>query len=166
MPASGHGIPNTVTPTRTAAPAPAMAHQCGFTLSPANRPNSTRIGNAATKVERIQLCNGSYVWVQAMGHPWGVVRRLLHRESDRVDDEWLQRNVLPIRDDRDHPVGTGPQRVQHEVGLAPAQVDDPGHAKGNRIVRRRTVTFPAKTIVDRSRVHVDLLIDATYRRYN
>src|SRR2546426_3223045 len=123
MPASGNGIPNTVTATTTAVPAPAMAHQCGLTLSPANRPNSTRIGNAATKVERIQLCNGSYVWVQAMGHPWGVVRRLLHRESDRVDDEWLQGNVLPIRDDRDHPVGTGPQRGQHEVGLAPAEGD-------------------------------------------
>src|SRR3989441_11230828 len=72
MPASGNGIPNTVTATTTAVPAPAMAHQCGFTLSPASRPNSTRIGKAATRVERIQLCNGSYVWVQAMGHPLGV----------------------------------------------------------------------------------------------
>src|SRR5438128_11031364 len=95
MPASGNGIPNTVTATRTAVPAPAMAHQCGFTLSPANRPNSTRIGNAATKVERIQLCNGSYVWVQAMGHPWGVARRLRQRESDPVDYECLQRTGIP-----------------------------------------------------------------------
>src|SRR2546422_4220415 len=55
-----------------------------------------------------------------------------HRESDRVDDERLQGNVLPIRDDRDHPVGTGPQGVQHELGLAPAQVEDPGHAAGDR----------------------------------
>src|SRR2546426_7244090 len=117
MPASGNGIPNTVTATRTAVPAPAMAHQCGFTLSPANRPNSTRIGNAATKVERIQLCNGSYVWVQAMGHPWGVVRRFLHPESDRVDDEWLQGEVLPIPDHRGHPVGARPPPGQHEGGL-------------------------------------------------
>src|SRR2546422_6217364 len=70
-----------------------MAHQCGFTLSPASRKNSTRIGRAATRVERIQLCNGSYAWVHAMSHLGGVVRRLLHRESDRVDDEWLQGNV-------------------------------------------------------------------------
>src|SRR2546427_1746308 len=110
MPASGNGIPNTVTATTTAVPAPAMAHQCGLTLSPASRPNSTRIGKAATRVERIQLCNGSYVWVQAMGHPWGVVRRLLHRESDRVDDEGLQGDVLPIRDDPDPPVGAGGSR--------------------------------------------------------
>src|SRR2546427_8254432 len=86
MPASSTGTPNTVTATTTAVPAPAMAHQCGFTLSPASKPNSTRIGKAATRVERIQLCNGSYAWVHAMGHLWGVVRRLLHRESDRVDD--------------------------------------------------------------------------------
>src|SRR5213080_2662913 len=65
-------IAGAVTATTTAVPAPAMAHQCGLTLSPASRPNSTRIGKAATRVERIQLCNGSYVWVQAMGHPWGV----------------------------------------------------------------------------------------------
>src|SRR3989454_7219618 len=110
MPASGNGMPNTVTATTTAVPAPAMAHQCGFTLSPASRPNSTRIGKAATRVERIQLCNGSYVWVQAMGHPRGVLRRLLHRESDRGDDERVQREVLPIRDDREHPGGAGPPR--------------------------------------------------------
>src|SRR3989442_654803 len=150
-PAIATDIQKTVTATTTAVPAPAMAHQCGLTLSPANRPNSTRIGNAATRVERIQLCNGSYVWVQAMGHPWGVVRRLLHRESDRVDDEWLQGNVLPIRDDRDHPVGTGPQRVQHEVDLAPAEVDDPGHATGNRIVRRRHVAIHEQVVVSRCR---------------
>src|SRR5256886_2353475 len=63
MPASGNGIPNTVTATRTAVPAPAMAHQCGFTLSPANRPNSTRIGNAATKVERIQTYDPLHSWI-------------------------------------------------------------------------------------------------------
>src|SRR2546430_11959921 len=97
MPASGNGIPNTVTATTTAVPAPAMAHQCGLTLSPANRPNSTRIGNAATRVERIQLCNGSYVWVQAMGHPWGVVRRLHDRESHPVPVPWRHRTRLHAR---------------------------------------------------------------------
>src|SRR5206468_10053169 len=151
MPASDNGIPNTVTATTTAVPAPAMAHQCGFTLSPASKPNSTRIGKAATRVERIQLCNGSYAWVHAMGHLWGVVRRLLHRESDRVDDEWLQGNVLPVRDDCDHPVGTGLQRIQHELGLPPAQVKDPGHATWNRIVRRREVAIHEQVMVSRSR---------------
>src|SRR5439155_1706805 len=59
VPASRNGIPKTRTATRTAVPAPAIAHQCGFTLSPASNPNNTRIGSAATRVERIQLCNGS-----------------------------------------------------------------------------------------------------------
>src|SRR5256712_12963230 len=127
MPASGNGIPNTVTATTTAVPAPAMAHQCGLTLSPANRPNSTRIGNAATKVERIQLCNGSYVWVQAMGHPWGVVRRLLHPEYGPGGDEGVQGSVVPIPADRDHPGGGGPQRVQHQVRPGPARVGEARH---------------------------------------
>src|SRR5213080_2883657 len=57
--ASATGIPKTATAIRTAVPAPAMAHQCGFTRSPASKPNSTRMGNAAMRVDRIQLCNGS-----------------------------------------------------------------------------------------------------------
>src|SRR5207244_186795 len=68
IPASRNGIPKIVTATTTAVAAPAIAHQCGFTLSPASNPNSTRIGRAATTVERIQLCSGSYTWVHAMGH--------------------------------------------------------------------------------------------------
>src|SRR5207245_9294012 len=68
IPASRSGIPKIVTATTTAVAAPAIAHQCGFTLSPASNPNSTRIGRAATTVERIQLCSGSYTWVHAMGH--------------------------------------------------------------------------------------------------
>src|SRR6266566_3559316 len=66
MLASETGIPKTETATSTAVPAPAIAHQWGFTRSPASRPNSTRIGNAATSVDRIQLCSGSYTWVHAM----------------------------------------------------------------------------------------------------
>src|SRR3989442_9637808 len=128
MPASGNGIPNTVTATTTAVPAPAMAHQCGLTLSPASRPNSTRIGKAATRVERIQLCNGSYVWVQAMGHPWGVVRRLLSPGSDRVDDQGRQRKGLPIRDAPGPPAGARAQRGQHAIGLAPPPGEDARHA--------------------------------------
>src|SRR2546427_11925811 len=141
MPASDNGIPNTVTATTTAVPAPAMAHQCGFTLSPASKPNSTRIGKAATRVERIQLCNGSYAWVHAMGHLWGVVGRLLHRESDRVDDARRQGNVLPVRDDCDHPVGTGRQRIPHGIVLPPAQAEPPGPATWNRSRRRRQLAI-------------------------
>src|SRR5437667_10109219 len=126
MPASDNGIPNTVTATTTAVPAPAMAHQCGFTLSPASKPNSTRIGKAATRVERIQLCNGSYAWVDAMGHLWGVVRRVLHRESDRVGDERLQGDVLRVHDDCDHPVGTGLARLETEHGPVAVNVREPG----------------------------------------
>src|SRR5207244_128893 len=53
MPASRNGIPKTRTATRTAVPAPAIAHQCGFTLSPASNPNNTRIGSAAARA-RVQ----------------------------------------------------------------------------------------------------------------
>src|SRR5213083_2732665 len=66
MPASETGIPKTTTATSTAVPAPAIAHQWGFSRSPASRPKSTRIGRAATRVDRIQLCSGSYTWVHAM----------------------------------------------------------------------------------------------------
>src|SRR6059036_49705 len=66
MPASETGIPKTATATSTAVPAPAIAHQWGFSRSPASRPKSTRMGNAATSVDRIQLCSGSYTWVHAM----------------------------------------------------------------------------------------------------
>src|SRR6266487_2227348 len=59
MPASDAGIPKTSTATSTAVAAPAMAHQWGFTRNPASRPNSTRIGSAATRVEKTQLCSGS-----------------------------------------------------------------------------------------------------------
>src|SRR2546425_2151085 len=78
MPASRNGIPKMRTATATAVPAPAIAHQCGFTLSPASNPNSTRIGRAATRVERIQLCSGSYTWVHAMGEPPGNGRSEEH----------------------------------------------------------------------------------------
>src|SRR5712691_5623165 len=66
MPASETGIPKTETARSSAVPAPAIAHQWGFSRSPASRPNSTRIGNAATSVDRIQLCSGSYTWVHVM----------------------------------------------------------------------------------------------------
>src|SRR3989442_316748 len=66
MPASETGIPKTETATSTAVPAPAIAHQSGFNRSSASRPNRTRIGNAATSVDRIQLCSGSYTWVHVM----------------------------------------------------------------------------------------------------
>src|SRR5437867_817545 len=66
MPASDAGIPKTSTATSTAVAAPAMAHQWGFTRSPASRPNNTRIGSAATRVEKTQLCSGSYTWVHVM----------------------------------------------------------------------------------------------------
>src|SRR6266699_2211035 len=59
MPASEAGIPKTSTATSTAVAAPAMAHQWGFTRSPASRPNNTRIGSAATRGEKTQLCSGS-----------------------------------------------------------------------------------------------------------
>ena len=59
MPASGSGMPKTVTATRTAVAAAAIAHQCGGSLRPASRPNSTKIGSAATSVESNQLCSGS-----------------------------------------------------------------------------------------------------------
>src|SRR6266568_1779405 len=72
MPASDAGIPKTRTATSTAVPAPAMAHQWGFTRSPASRPNSTRIGSAATRVEKTQLCSGSYTWVHVMAQSPGV----------------------------------------------------------------------------------------------
>src|SRR6266550_4692313 len=72
MPASETGIPKTETATSTAVPAPAIAHQWGFTRSPASRPNSTRIGNAATSVDRIQLCSGSYTWVHGMAQSFTV----------------------------------------------------------------------------------------------
>src|SRR2546426_10606109 len=68
MPARGKGMPKTVTATTTAVAPAAMAHQCGRTRRPASRPNSTRIGRAATSVERSQLCNGSYTWVQAIAY--------------------------------------------------------------------------------------------------
>src|SRR5438445_13404136 len=68
MPASGNGMPKTVVATMTAVTPPAMAHQWGRTRRPASRPNSTRIGRAATSVERSQLCNGSYTWVQAIAY--------------------------------------------------------------------------------------------------
>src|SRR5205807_5643440 len=74
MPASETGIPKTETATSTAVPAPAIAHQWGFTRSPASRPNSTRIGNAATSVDRAQLCSGSYTWVHVMAQSFTVNR--------------------------------------------------------------------------------------------
>src|SRR5438477_155959 len=74
MPASETGIPNTRTATSTAVPAPAIAHQWGFNRSPASRLNSTRIGSAATRVEKTQLCSGSYTWVQVMAQSFTVKR--------------------------------------------------------------------------------------------
>src|SRR2546428_13344293 len=128
MPASGNGIPKTVTATTTAVPAPAMAHQCGLTLSPANRPNSTRIGNAATKVERIQLCNGSYVWVQAMGHPWGVVRRVILHEKERVYEQWVYRNEsFYLVQPANSPGGVGPS-ASHEISFGAGQMEGLRHA--------------------------------------
>src|SRR6266576_664180 len=59
MPASETGNPKTETATSTAVPAAAIAHQWGFSRSPASRPNNTRIGSAATRVEKTQLCSGS-----------------------------------------------------------------------------------------------------------
>src|ERR1051325_37426 len=76
MPASEAGIPKTSTATSTAVAAPAMAHQCGFTRNPASRPNSTRIGSAATRVEKTQLCSGSYTWVHVMAQSPGSLERV------------------------------------------------------------------------------------------
>src|SRR2546426_6746908 len=86
MPASRTGIPKMRTATATAVPAPAIAHQCGFTLSPASNPNSTRIGRAATRVERIQLCSGSYTWVHAMGEPPGNGRYFTVRSEEHTSE--------------------------------------------------------------------------------
>src|SRR6266566_2316404 len=46
--------------------APAIAHQCGLTFSPASKPNSTMMGNAATSVDSHQCPSGSYTWVQVI----------------------------------------------------------------------------------------------------
>src|SRR5207249_5373221 len=103
MPASRKGIPKTATATRTAVPAPAIAHQCGFTLSPASNPNSTRIGSAATRVERIQLCSGSYTWVHAMVASLLTTRSLrqAHHPDDRAN---RPRDVVAVPGDPDHAV--------------------------------------------------------------
>ena len=66
MPASAGGMWKAVIATSAAVAAAAIAHQCGRSRRPASSPNSTRIGSAATRVESIQLWNGSYTWVQAM----------------------------------------------------------------------------------------------------
>src|SRR5713101_8684594 len=84
MPASANGIPNTVTATTTAVTAPAIAHQCGLTRNPARRPNSTRMGRAATRVDRIQLFSGSYTWVHAMAAPLVVRGGGPTRPSDGI----------------------------------------------------------------------------------
>src|ERR1700683_2411833 len=60
------GMWNIRIPTSTAVPAPATAHQCGFTRKPASNENSTMIGNAATSVESHQWPSGSYTWVQCI----------------------------------------------------------------------------------------------------
>src|ERR1041385_6013048 len=129
MPASEAGIPKTSTATSTSVAAPAMAHQCGFTRNPASRPNSTRIGRAATRVEKTQLCSGSYTWVHFMAQSPGftrsfdlsefrnVIRQLfargrsvlaLHHRANllhdiRVGEGRHVADIPAIRDRREHP---------------------------------------------------------------
>ena len=59
MAASASGILKKMIATSTAVEAPAMAHQCGFTLRPASNPNSTMMGSAATSVDNHQWPKGS-----------------------------------------------------------------------------------------------------------
>src|SRR5947207_938276 len=53
----------------TAVAAPAIALRCARTLNPANNPNKTIIGNAATRVESHQCPRGSYTCVQVTEEP-------------------------------------------------------------------------------------------------
>src|SRR5438552_3457014 len=62
---------------------------------------------------------------------------LLDREPHRVDHGRLQRNVLPVSHDGDHAMRAGLEGVEHELGLPPAELQNPGHASGNRVVGRR-----------------------------
>ena len=45
--------------TAAAVIAPATAHQCGLTFRPTSRPNRTRMGRVATRVESHQRPKGS-----------------------------------------------------------------------------------------------------------
>src|SRR5260370_25911078 len=66
MEASRSGILKKIMATSIAVRAPAMAHQCGFTLSPASNANNTIIGSAASSVDNHQWPSGSYTWVQVI----------------------------------------------------------------------------------------------------
>src|SRR2546426_3101787 len=57
----------------------------------------------------------------------------------------------PIGDHRDHAVRARLQRVQHELGLPPAQMKDSRHAPRYGVSHRRQVVIDEQVMMSRSR---------------